>query len=99
MIFGGVQDFGITPVEVMACGTPVIALNGGGAKETVIDGKTGVLYDEDTPQSIIKGIEKFESIEFDTKILRKHAEKFSRARFLKEIKEEIRTVLDNYDLG
>ena len=50
------EDFGMTPIEAFACGKPVLALNSGGYKESVIHGKTGVLYDENTPKSLIEGL-------------------------------------------
>jgi glycosyltransferase involved in cell wall biosynthesis len=80
------EDFGITPVEAMLCGTPVIAYNGGGYKETVIDGKTGVLFNDATVASLTAAIRKFEKMEFDPKVCQKQAEKFSKERFIKEIK-------------
>ena len=80
------EDFGITPVEAMLCGTPVIAYNGGGYKETVIDGKTGIFFNESTVSALTAAIKKFEKIKFDSKVCRNQAEKFSKERFIKEIK-------------
>jgi glycosyltransferase involved in cell wall biosynthesis len=86
------EDFGITPVEAMLCGTPVIACNGGGYKETVIDGKTGVLFDEATPEGLIKAVKRFETLQNSQGKKQKmkedcikQAEKFSKERFIKEI--------------
>lgn len=76
-VFAALEDFGILPVEAQASGTPVIALNKGGTKETVIDGKTGVLYDEQNATSLLNAIVKFENTTFNPKEIRKHAEKFS----------------------
>jgi len=81
------EDFGITPVEAMLCGTPVIAYHGGGFKETVIEGKTGIFFHESTPESLAKAIRKFEKMQFDPKVCKKQAEKFSKVRFLREIKQ------------
>ena len=83
------EDFGITPVESMMCGTPVIAFNGGGYKETVIDGKTGILFDEYSADGLISAIKKFERTKFDPVKIKAHAQKFSKERFEKEIKEFI----------
>lgn len=83
------EDFGITPVEAMACGTPVIAYYGGGYKETVIDGKTGIFFLESTVSSLTAAIKKFETMKFDPKECKKQAEKFSKERFMREIKEFI----------
>ena len=81
------EDFGITPVESMLCGTPVIAFNGGGYKETVIDGKTGVLFDNYSVDGLISAVKKFESLKFKTEDCIEQAKKFSKERFIKEIKE------------
>ncbi len=80
------EDFGITPVESMLCGTPVIAFDGGGYKETVVDEKTGVLFSDATPEGLIKAIKKFESLKIKAEDCQKQAKKFSKQRFIKEIK-------------
>lgn len=87
------EDFGITPVESMHCGTPVIAYFGGGYKETVIDGKTGIFFHEPTLESLIKAIYQFEKLEFDPAVCKKQAEKFSKERFKKEIQEFVNKVI------
>lgn len=81
------EDFGITPVESQLLGTPVIAFNGGGYKETVVDGKTGVLFDNYSENGLIEAIKRFEKTKFDQEEIKKHAQKFSKERFKKEIKE------------
>jgi glycosyltransferase involved in cell wall biosynthesis len=81
------EDFGITPVESMLSSTPVIAFNGGGYKETVIDGKTGVLFDNYSVDGLIEAVKKFENSKFNAKDCIVQAEKFSKERFKKEIKE------------
>jgi glycosyltransferase involved in cell wall biosynthesis len=85
------EDFGITPVESMRCGTPVIAFNGGGYKETVIDGKTGVLFDDYSVGGLIEAIKKFESSKFNAKDCITQAEKFSKERFKREIQDFIKS--------
>lgn len=60
-VFPGEEDFGLTPVEAMACGKPVIALNRGGVAESVIDGKTGYLFDSPTTESFNLSIDKLEN--------------------------------------
>ena len=62
-IFAAEEDFGIIAVEAMACGTPVIALNKGGASETVSDNNTGILFDHQSPQSVKEAVLKFDSIQ------------------------------------
>ena len=81
------EDFGITPVESMLCGTPVIAYWGGGYKETVIEGKTGLFFKEATVDSLVETIKKFEKIKFSSDTCKKQAEKFSKEKFIKEIQE------------
>lgn len=87
------EDFGMTPVEAMAHGTAVIAFNGGGYKETVIEGKTGVFFDEPTTKSLVTAIKKFEKLSFDPKDCRKQVEKFSKERFEKEMSRYIKSVV------
>ena len=81
------EDFGIVPVEAMMAGTPVIAHNSGVPKETVIEGKTGVFFDEFNVENLNAAIKKFEKIKFDSAEIAKYAQKFSRERFEKEIKK------------
>lgn len=81
------EDFGITPVEAMALGTPVIAYRSGGVLETVIEGKTGLFFDELTSKSLGTAIKKFNKMKFDGAEIKQHAQKFSKERFKKEIKE------------
>lgn len=86
-LFAADEDFGIMPVEAQACGTPVIALGRGGARETVIDGITGVFFDSQTPQAIVTAVERFESEQLDPCRIRQNAERFSVHRFRREIQE------------
>ncbi len=81
------EDFGITPVEAMAYGTPVIAYYGGGYKETVIEGKTGVFFHEATIESLSDAIIRFEKLKLKAADCVAQAKKFSKDRFQKEIKE------------
>lgn len=81
------EDFGITPVESMGVGTPVVAFRSGGVKETVIDGKTGVFYDQNSPESMNEAIEKLESLQLNPNDCVIQAEKFSEKEFDRKIKE------------
>lgn len=81
------EDFGITPVEAMSCGCPVIAFRGGGYKETVIEGKTGLFFNEYSVKSLMGSLQKFEKMKFKQEDCFKQAEKFSKARFKQEIRE------------
>lgn len=93
------EDFGIIPVEAMAAGTPVIALNQGGVKETVVEGKTGIFFDERTPESLAKAVLKFEDLSMQRKMKFKQedcinrAQKFSKERFKKEMLQFINAKL------
>jgi len=87
------EDFGILPVEAMAVGTPVIAYKSGGVQETVIDGKTGLFFEELTIESLMKAIKQFEKLKFDSKESIKQAGKFGKERFQKEIKAFVEKVL------
>ena len=76
LLFPGLEDFGIVPVEAQACGRPVIAYGKGGALDSVIDGKTGVFFNEQTVDSLKDAINKFETMKFDKQEIRKHALEF-----------------------
>ena len=80
-ILPGEEDFGIAPVEALACGRPVIGLARGGATETVEDGRTGVLVDQLTPDAFAEGINRAERLSFDSGDIREQALRFSRSRF------------------
>jgi glycosyltransferase involved in cell wall biosynthesis len=82
-VFAAEEDFGIIVVEAMACGTPVIALNKGGTAESVLNGKTGILFNEQNHSSIIKAIDELEKMEglFSPQIIREYSLKFSRKLF------------------
>ncbi|MDZ7766680.1 MAG: glycosyltransferase family 4 protein [Melioribacteraceae bacterium] len=89
-IYTAEEDFGITIVEAQAAGTPVIAYGVGGASETVLHGKTGLLFNEQTANSLVDAVKKFEQgLDFEPKVIRDHAKQFSRVRFEKEIKDFI----------
>ena len=95
-VFGAYEDFGIIPVEAMACGTPVIAYGKGGILDTMINGKTGVLFDEQSVESLNNAIEKFEKMRFNYAEISDHASKFSKERFEKEILSFIENRWQNF---
>jgi len=81
-VFAALEDFGIAPLEAQAVGTPVLAYGVGGARETVIDGKTGLFFDEQTEDAVRDAVRRFRShIAFDPVACRANAEQFSSASF------------------
>lgn len=84
-LFTGEEDFGITPLESQASGRPVIAYGMGGALETVVDGQTGVFFNEQTNKSLKEAVQRFNHMNFDKQVIRKHAESFDEEIFKKKI--------------
>jgi GlcNAc-P-P-Und epimerase len=79
------EDFGIVPVEAQAAGVPVIAYGVGGHRDSVEDGRHGVLFGEQTVESVSEAIERFEGLSFDPELLRANAARFSTPRFHREV--------------
>jgi glycosyltransferase involved in cell wall biosynthesis len=77
----GEEDFGIAAVEAMAAGKPVVAINRGGALDTVVDGVTGVLFDDQTPAGLIAALERLDGLALDPAAIRVNAERFDRMAF------------------
>jgi glycosyltransferase involved in cell wall biosynthesis len=96
LVFPGVEDFGIVPVEAMAAGAPVIALARGGARETVRDGITGLWFHEQSVEALKAAVRRIESaaVRFDPLALHRHALSFDRARFMREIDALIQRALN-----
>jgi len=93
LLFPGEEDFGIVPVEAMACGTPVVAFGQGGVLETVIDGETGIYFHEQTTESLIEAIKKVSQTRLTDERARSRAEEFSREIFRTKISAEIAKVM------
>jgi glycosyltransferase involved in cell wall biosynthesis len=89
-LFPGVEDFGIAPVEAQAAGRPVVAYAGGAALETVVDGATGVLFDEQTPESLAEALLRLDQIRIDPQVCRRNAERFAGEEFRRRITEVVR---------
>lgn len=85
LIFPQEEDFGIVPLEAMASGRPVIALRSGGALETVVEGKTGLFFDEQTVGALVQAVKNFDSSKFNSVVCRKQAEKFDVEIFKQKI--------------
>lgn len=90
LIFPQVEDFGLVAAEAQACGLPIIAFDAGGAKEIVVDRKTGLLFKNQTPAAIVDAVQDFERLSFDQRVIAKRAERFSKERFKKDLAEVIR---------
>lgn len=91
LIFTANEDFGIVPVEAMAAGRPVIALNRGGATETVRDGLSGLFFDQQTPEALIEAVQRFEAQEdrFNPAAIQTYAARFDGAVFKARLRETI----------
>ncbi|NDJ35531.1 MAG: glycosyltransferase family 4 protein [Chloroflexi bacterium] len=80
-IFPGLEDFGIAPVEAQAAGRPVIAYRGGGALDTVVEGETGLFFDEQTVDGLCAALQRCDSMVWDPVRIRQNAARFDRAVF------------------
>jgi glycosyltransferase involved in cell wall biosynthesis len=87
LLFPGIEDFGIVPVEAQAAGLPVVAFGAGGALDSVVDGQTGVLYHQATVEGLCGAIERFESLELDEELVRANARRFMPEHFSAEFEE------------
>jgi glycosyltransferase involved in cell wall biosynthesis len=95
-VFAAVEDFGIMPVEAQACGTPVIGLRRGGVSETVIDGETGMLFDDQTPECVAETIRAFSDLPatyLDADHIRRNSERFSADRFRHEFTTLVKSAI------
>jgi len=97
MIFPGEEDFGITALEAMASGRPVLAYGSGGVLDTVVDGSTGLFFEKQTADSLVDVVRKFERelLNFDPQTLRAHAMQFHRARF----KDQLGALVSEYSMA
>jgi glycosyltransferase involved in cell wall biosynthesis len=101
LVFPGIDDFGLTMVEAMAEGTPVVAQRGGGALEIVKEGQTGEFFNHLTPEVLADGIRRFRENEagYDREFIKKRANEFSRGRLVKEIGELIDKIMQNANIN
>ena len=92
LLFPGLEDFGIVPVEAQAAGLPVVAHHAGGISDSVIDGTTGVLYGPGSVEGLIDGIKRFESLTFDHRTIQQNALRFAPERFASVFAELLMTL-------
>jgi len=85
VIFPQEEDFGLVPLEAQSCGRPVIAFRGGGALETVVEGKTGLFFTPQSPAALIKAVKRFDPNKFQPQDCYQNAAKFSSERFKQEM--------------
>lgn len=88
-VFPGIEDFGIAPVEAQGAGKPVVALAQGGAKETVLPGETGILFEHQTVEALVMALREAEATRFDPERIRRHADGFSTERFENEFMQHL----------
>lgn len=93
------EDFGLTVIEAMASGRPVIAYKKGGALETVIEGKTGQFFEEQTWEALADAVIRFKSEKFNPQEIRNHSQKFSKENFVKKIKKFIEEKWKEFKIG
>ncbi|MFH1289194.1 MAG: glycosyltransferase [Patescibacteria group bacterium] len=89
LIFAQLEDFGLVSLEAQSCGTPVIAFSKGGAMETVIDKRTGLFFNKQTKESLMRAVKEFERLEIKSINCRQNALRFNKERFKKEFKKEV----------
>lgn len=93
LIFPGIEDFGLTILEAQSFGKPVIAFRAGGALETIIEGKTGLFFNEPNIESLTKAIKQFNNIKFNPKDCIENAQKYSFEEFKKSFLSEVMKII------
>jgi glycosyltransferase involved in cell wall biosynthesis len=88
-LFAGAEDFGITPVQAMAAGRPVIAYAYGGTLDTVVEGVSGTLFQEQSVESLVAALSRFEAAQYDPQAIREHARQFDTTVFRAKIGDTI----------
>ncbi len=93
-IFPGIEDFGLVPIEAMACGCPVFAYDYGGVTETVVEGKTGKFFS--SVEELTTLLKDFKKDSFDEKALKSRAQQFTEERFLKEFSSYVEKTYEKF---
>ncbi len=95
LVFPGTEDFGIVPIEAMACGRPVVAYADGALRETVIENVTGLFFESADVASIVEAVSRADVLYWDPAAIRNHALRFSRRRYVEQIRDYL---LKNFSL-
>lgn len=95
-VFPGFEDFGITPVQAQACGRPVIAYAAGGALDTVMDGKTGMHFHEQSVEALMDALTRFDASDYDPATIRQHALQFDSEIFEQKITAYVQQAWKDY---
>lgn len=96
LVFPQEEDFGIVPVEAMAAGRPVIAYRDGGALETVLEGETGIFFDRQEPESLVEAVKRFDPGDFDSRRIRRHAQRFDSSVFKERFSRFVRDAWERF---
>ncbi len=94
VVFASEDDFGLVPVEAMSCGASLIAYNGGGAAETVVEGKSGLLFEAPTPEAIRNALQQHSEICWQSELIAASAAQYSLESFVTKMQESLLQIID-----